>query len=223
MAAYLQRYVDHFDLPVRSGVTVQRLRGCRGDFTLETSAGRVAARQVVVASGPFRRPYVPEAAAGLSPDVHQLHSMDYRRPEDIPLGPVLVVGGGNSAAQLALELAATHDVTVASPGPPWFLPEDVLGVSMYWWSLLSDVLNARSTSWVSRYIRRRGDAIVGRQLREQVERDRWPRCCGARAFAPTPTGCRSPVRWTRPGRRCTTGAGHRWKGCTGWGCRGRPG
>jgi putative flavoprotein involved in K+ transport len=172
MAAYLQRYADHFDLPVRSGVTVQRLSGCSGDFTIESSAGRIAARQVVVASGPFRRPHVPEAAAGLSAEVHQLHSMKYRRPHDVPSGPVLVVGGGNSAAQLALELAATHDVTVASPGAPWFLPEDVLGVSMYWWSLLTGVLNARSTSWVSRYIRRRGDAIVGRQLREQVERGR---------------------------------------------------
>lgn len=172
MAAYLQRYADHFDLPVRSGVTVQRLRGCSGDFTIETGAGRVAARQVVVASGPFRRPHVPEAAAGLSAEVHQLHSMQYRRPQDVPAGSVLVVGGGNSAAQLALELAATHDVTVASPGAPWFLPEDVLGVSMYWWTLLTGVLNARSTSWVSRYIRRRGDAIVGRQLREQVERCR---------------------------------------------------
>lgn len=169
MAAYLHRYADHFDLPVRSGVTVQRLNGCSGDFTVETSAGTIAARQVVVASGPFRRPYLPEAAMGLSAEVHQLHSMHYRRPDDVPPGSVLVVGGGNSAAQLALELAASHDVTVASPGDPWFLPEDVLGLSMYWWTLLTGVLNARSTSWVSRYVRRRGDAIVGRQLREQIQ------------------------------------------------------
>ena len=57
---------------------------------------------------------------------------------------------------------------MASPGPPWFVPEDILGISVYWWMLLTGTLNAKSTSRVSRYIRRRGDAIVGRQLRGLV-------------------------------------------------------
>jgi putative flavoprotein involved in K+ transport len=97
--------------------------------------------------------------------VTQLHSFAYRRPSDIPAGDVLVVGGGNSAAQLALELASSHRVTLASPGPLWFLPEDILGISMYWWTLLTGILNAGADARISRYIRRRGDAIVGTELR----------------------------------------------------------
>ena len=164
MAGYLRRYVVHQALDVRTGVAVQRLSGGPGDFTAQTSAGAVRARHVVLATGPFHRPYVPDAAARLGPDVHQLHSYDYRRPEDVPPGAVLVVGGGNSAAQLAVELARTHDVTVAAPGRPWFLPVRLLGVDLYWWSYLSGVLNADRDARASRYVRRRGDAIVGREL-----------------------------------------------------------
>ncbi len=100
------------------------------------------AHDVVVVAGPFSRRYVPSAAGDLSSEVHQMHSYDYRMPADVPPGDVLVVGGGNSAAQLAVELAQTHAVTVAAPRPPWYLPVSVLGVDLYWWSLLSGVLNA---------------------------------------------------------------------------------
>ncbi|GAC1610163.1 MAG: hypothetical protein NVS3B26_15480 [Mycobacteriales bacterium] len=76
--------------------------------------------------------------------------MHYRRPSDIPAGEVLIVGGGNSAAQLDIELAGSHTVTIASPGRLWFLPEDILGAFMYWWTLLSGVLNAKDDAWISR-------------------------------------------------------------------------
>ena len=170
MAGYLRTYATRMHLPVQSGVQVSRLTHDPDGFTAATSAGDIRARHVVVATGPFQRPFVPDAAAGLDPEVSQLHSADYRRPDDVPPGGVLVVGGGNSAAQLALELSATHAVTVASSGPLWFLPERVLGVNLYWWLLLSGVLNASSTTRVSRYVRRRGDAIVGGQLRTMVHR-----------------------------------------------------
>jgi putative flavoprotein involved in K+ transport len=169
MADYLRRYVARHGLDVRTGVDVQRLSGGPRAFTASTSAGAVSARHVVVATGPFHRSHVPEAAARLAPDVCQLHSYDYRRPTDLPPGEVLVVGGGNSAAQLAVELAGTHSVTVAAPGRPWFLPVSLLGVDLYWWTYLTGVLNADRDARVSRYVRSRGDAIVGRQLQALVE------------------------------------------------------
>ena len=166
MAHYLRRYVDRFELPVCTGVDVRRLSRGDGDFVAETSRGTVHAQHVVLATGPFSARFVPAAAAGLAADVHQLHSYDYCSPTDIPPGDVLVVGGGNSAAQLAVELAGTHRVTVAAPREPWYLPVSWLGVDLYWWSYLSGALNAGSDSRVSRYVRRRGDAIVGTELRD---------------------------------------------------------
>ena len=172
MADYLRRYVAHFGLPVETGLRVDRLTREGDRFTARTTAGTVHARHVVLASGPFHRPFVPAAGHDLHPDVHQLHSYDYRRPSDLPPGDVLVVGGGNSAAQLAVELEATHRVTVASPGPLWYLPADVLGLSTYWWLYVGRVLNASADAWISRYIRKRGDAVVGTELRELVRRGR---------------------------------------------------
>ena len=166
MADYLRSYAERLRLPVRTGVDVHRLRRSDAGFVAETSGGTVRAQHVVVATGPFTRPHVPPAADGLSPQVHQLHSYDYRSQEDVPPGDVLVVGGGNSAAQLAVELSATHRVTVAAPRPPWYLPTSVLGVDLYWWLLLTGLLNADRDSRVARAVRRRGDAIVGRELRD---------------------------------------------------------
>jgi putative flavoprotein involved in K+ transport len=166
MAGYLRSYARHAELPVRTGVDVRHLTREGGCFVAGTSTGPVRAQHVVVANGPFRRRHVPAAAAGLAPEVHQLHSQDYRCPADVPPGAVLVVGGGNSAAQLAVELAATHAVTVASPRPLWYLPVSLLGVDLYWWSYLTGVLNASSRSPVSRHVQRRGDAVIGTELRD---------------------------------------------------------
>ncbi len=80
MAAYLRTYVTSHDLPVRTGVDVQRV-GRDGDgFVADTSGGTVRSRHVVVATGPFHRRHVPGAAAGLDPDVPQVHSYYYRSP-----------------------------------------------------------------------------------------------------------------------------------------------
>jgi len=165
MADYLRTYVEHHGLPVRTGVDVQRLTAAGDGFIVETSAGSMVASQVVVATGPFHCRHVPAAAAHLAPEVFQLHSYDYRSPVDVPPGDVLVVGGGNSAAQLAVELSDTHRVTVAAHREPWYLPVSLLGIDLYWWSYLTGVLNADRDSRASRYVRRRGDTIVGRRLR----------------------------------------------------------
>ena len=172
MAAYLGDYAQRFALPVETGMGVSRLTRQHPGFLAATARGAVRARHVVVATGPFRRPHVPAPSAVLSPDVWQVHSRDYRHPGDVPGGEVLVVGGGNSAAQLAVELTQTHQVTVASPGPPWYLPKTILGLDTYWWTYLTGILNASHRARVSRYVRARGEAIIGTQLRDLVRNGR---------------------------------------------------
>jgi putative flavoprotein involved in K+ transport len=168
MAAYLNDYADRFDLPVDTGHKALRLTSSGDGFHAATTHGDFRARHVIVATGPFSRPNLPPASRSLDDAVFQLHSADYRRASDVPEGEVLVVGGGNSAAQLALELADTHRVTVISPRPLWFLPDTLLGVDLYWWLYLTGTLNAGAASPPSRYVRRRGDAIIGTELRRQL-------------------------------------------------------
>jgi putative flavoprotein involved in K+ transport len=167
-ADYLHAYAERQRLPVRLGTRVRWLRKEHDGFVVDTTTGRIRARQVVVASGPYTEAFVPAAADVLDPSVRELHSSQYRRPDDLPGDEVLVVGAGNSAAQLAVELSATRRVTVAAPGGMWFLPARVLGVSLYWWIFLTGILNGRSSRPVSRLVRRRGDGIVGRELQELV-------------------------------------------------------
>ena len=169
MQDYLVGYARRFELPMQLDTRAEVVEPADGGgFLARTNRGTISARQIVVATGPFSQPAQPAAADGLDPEVHQLHSSEYTRPADIPLGDVLVVGGGNSAAQLAAELAPTHRVTIAAPQPLWYLPEEILGISLYWWIYAAGVLNAGADSWVGRYIRQRGDAIIGRQLDQLV-------------------------------------------------------
>ncbi len=168
-ADYLADYADSLGLPVRLRTRVLALeQDVAGGFVANTTTGSIRARHVVVASGPYSSPFVPDAADGLDPDVAQLHSSAYSSPDDLPGQDVLVVGAGNSAAQLAVELAASRRVTVAAPGGMWFLPSRVLGISLYWWLWLSGILNGPSSSRVSRRVRARGDGIIGRDLQSLI-------------------------------------------------------
>ena len=187
-ADYLAGFADSQGLPVRLHTRVLALEpDGAGGFVADTTTGSIRARHVVVASGPYRTPFVPDDADGLDPSVVQLHSSAYRNPGDLPGKEVLVVGAGNSAAQLAVELAASRRVTVAAPGGMWFLPARVLGVSLYWWLWLTGILNGPSGSPVSRMVRARGDGIIGRDLQSLVAagtvRMLTERVCGAEGRA----------------------------------------
>jgi putative flavoprotein involved in K+ transport len=109
MADYLESYAERHHLPVRAGVRAMALRrNPSGTYTVETDGVGYEADQVIVATGAFQRPYVPPFAADLDPSIRQLHANEYRSPDQLPDGPVLVVGVGHSGSDLAFELAATR-------------------------------------------------------------------------------------------------------------------
>jgi putative flavoprotein involved in K+ transport len=114
MGDYLEAYARRFQLPVRNGVRVQRLsRRDDGRYLLEAGTRRCVADQVVVAMSNYQRPKRPSLATELSPDVLQMHSADYRNPSQLRPGDVLLVGAGNSGAEIAMELARHHRVFMA--------------------------------------------------------------------------------------------------------------
>lgn len=105
MAAYLETYAARFELPVRTNVKVERLSRQGDRFLLEAGDERFEAENVVVAMATFQRPRVPACAAELDPGVLQVHSSEYRNLAQLREGGVLVVGAGNSGAEIALESA----------------------------------------------------------------------------------------------------------------------
>ena len=133
MIDYLERYAETFELPIRLESPVRRVRGENGTFRLELDDGVVEADQIVVATGPFQVPRTPSLADELDPAVFQTHSVGYRNPGELPDGPVLVVGGGNTGFQIAQELAATRETHLAVGSRQMPLPQRIAGRDLFWW------------------------------------------------------------------------------------------
>ena len=114
MGDYLEAYAERFGLLVRNDVRVKRLSRDGEAYVLECTDGcRIRADRVVVASGAHRTPKVPSFGADLDPRTVQLHSSEYRSPAQLADGGVLVVGAGNSGAEIAFELSRSHPVMLS--------------------------------------------------------------------------------------------------------------
>jgi putative flavoprotein involved in K+ transport len=133
---HLERYAD--GLPVEQGVEVTSLAQRDGGFVLETSAGTLTPRRVVLATGAYQRPHRPD---GLP---HHLDVTEYRNPGALPDGPVLVIGSGQSGCQIAEELLrAGRDVFLSCGRAPW-APRRIGGKDLVWWLEQSGFLDQRT-------------------------------------------------------------------------------
>ncbi len=154
VADYFEKYIQTFSLPVKSGVKVNQLNFVNEVFQLQTTAGEIEAEKIVVATGTHPYPYIPAFARGLSMKIHQLHSANYKNPESLPDGDVLVVGAGTSGLEIAIEVAKTHK-TYISGNPTFHIPDRLLkyGGELYWW-LINNLLTIKTP--------------VGRKARQKI-------------------------------------------------------
>jgi putative flavoprotein involved in K+ transport len=130
VVAYLEEYAR--DMPVELDSRVTAVRQAGDGWVVEVHGDRsYEADQVVIATGPFQVPAIPEIAGRLDPDVVQLHSAEYGNPAALPSGRVLVVGGGNTGFQIAEELAASREVHLAIGSRQTPLPQRILGRDLF--------------------------------------------------------------------------------------------
>jgi putative flavoprotein involved in K+ transport len=190
VADYLKAYTKQFDLPVRLGTRVTSLRPESGAYSVSTERGEVlSARSVIAATGANQQPYVPAFAAALDPQILQFHSSDYRRPEQLPSGGVLMVGAGNSGAQIALELAETGRRVVLSGSDTGSLPRRFLGRDIYDW-LWPTLMRAPVQTAIGRRLMQgrlfAGDPLVGMSPKflERANLRRAGRTIGVRGGLP---------------------------------------
>lgn len=113
MGDYLESYAARFDLPVRTGVTVDSLTREDDSFVLTAGGRRFEAENVIVALSHYQKPKVPAFAGQLDPRITQFHSSEYRNPSQLREGDVLIVGAGNSGSEIGMELARSHRVWMA--------------------------------------------------------------------------------------------------------------
>jgi putative flavoprotein involved in K+ transport len=113
MGDYLEAYAKHFDLPVRTGIRVDGVSRQGDRYVVACGDRRIETDHVVVASGPCQYPKVPVFASELDPSIVQLHSSEYQGPSQLREGGVLLVGVGNSGAEIGFELSRTHPTWLA--------------------------------------------------------------------------------------------------------------
>ena len=168
VADYMQAYARAFARPARYHTRVTALERAPGGYRLHTSTGTYEAGQVIIATGAYQQPWTPPIAAGLSSQVTQLHSAAYRNPAQIPTGRVLVAGAANSGAQIAADLAGTHQVWLSQGAPIPRLPRKILGIPIHSFGDHLGLIPAPFDTWRGRT--QRGDLLVGPSLRQLARR-----------------------------------------------------
>jgi putative flavoprotein involved in K+ transport len=192
VADYLEAYATRFDLPVVTGISVDRLTKEGDRFVVSAGDRRFEAKQVVVATGAYQTPRVPAFASALDSTIVQMHSTEYRNPSQLREGGVLVVGAGNSGAEIALEASQSHPTWLSGrdtghePTRPGTLPDRLFTPVL--WFIVSRVLTVRTPMgrMVKRVLRDRGIPLVRVRRKDLAAAgvDRVPRTAGVRDGMP---------------------------------------
>lgn len=130
---YLQTYAKRFQLPIVTNARVEQVRIEKGRYYIQTATETYQARTIVAATGSFHKPNLPTYPNQASFDGTILHSSRYRSPLPFAGKRVIVVGAGNSALQIAVELAQHATVTLATRGPLTLAPPSIAGKDIHFW------------------------------------------------------------------------------------------
>jgi len=160
MADYLEAYAGRFSLPVRLGRRVRSLSRCDGGYLLLAGEERYVAENVVVATGPYHTPRLPGFARHLDSSIFQVHSSAYRNLEQLPEGEALVVGAGNSGAEISVELAAARRIYL-SGRDTGSAPAGLLRSRLFWWLIDRITADTRLGRRGKEFDRKRGTPLIG--------------------------------------------------------------
>ena len=194
VVAYLTDYARDFELPVELSSRVRAVRQGESGYLVELDDRSYEADQVVIATGPFQIPRVPANRRGAwTPSIMQFHSSEYRRPQDVPAGPVLVVGGGNTGYQIAEELARTHEVHLSIGARQTPLPQRILGRDLFRYLEATGLMGKTVESRIGQRLQRR-ETLIGSSPRAARRRH------GIHLHGRTDDASGSEVRFSDGGR-----------------------
>ncbi|MFC5591619.1 flavin-containing monooxygenase [Sporosarcina soli] len=169
IANYIKHYAETFALPVELNTEVLSVTKNEEGFCVETTKGIFYTSNVVVATGPFQEKLIPAFSSFLSGNILQLHSSEYKNPDQLQQGNVLVVGGGNSGAQIAVELSEERETYLAISKKPIYFPLTIGGMSVFWWLDKLGILKVTNTSLMGNLLQKKGDPIFGNELKKAIK------------------------------------------------------
>ena len=130
---YLEAYINEYNLPIRYGITVESVEHLGEDYLVKTTVGDYKACNVVIATGLHQKPKMPPFRTNLSPAILQIHSSQYKNPDSLPEGAVLVVGSAQSGSQIAEELYQSGRKVYLSVSKTGRIPRRYRGKDSYYW------------------------------------------------------------------------------------------
>lgn len=173
IADYLLAYQEKYELPISLNSKVQKITKNDGKFKISTTSNEVfSCENVIIATGPFQAPFTPKMSKLIKSDIYQCHTVDYRNPSQIQNGKTLIVGGGNSGMQIAIELIKESKEVYLSLGKkPRFFPYTILNKSIFWWLGILGILRFTVNSKIGKKIRE-NDPIIGKEIKPFIKNKR---------------------------------------------------
>lgn len=163
-AAYLKQYAKHFQIPVKHDTSVKSLRKSDELFVIETNNGTYHSKNIIVCTGAFHTPFIPEIGTKTSKEIFQIHSKKYKNSSQLKKGKTLVVGGGNSGVQIVEELVNEgKEVYFSYRGQLKGIGNNPLGV---WLTFATGLVFASKHSFVGKHIMKNGEVIIGTDLKK---------------------------------------------------------
>ncbi|HEY8402716.1 MAG TPA: NAD(P)-binding domain-containing protein [Cytophagaceae bacterium] len=166
---YLNAYARKFNLKIKLNCRVNKLEKRDNHFVVHTNSETYICVNVVVATGAFQDPFIPLYSSKPADSILQLHSSEYRNPGQLKQGPVLVVGAGNSAAQIAEEVSVYYPTYMVVRDKIAFAPSSILGVSIFFWLDWLGLMKAPPETASARLLMRKGKDVYANELKQLIK------------------------------------------------------
>ncbi len=158
--------MEEFDIPIKFNQKITNLKKEEDYFVLKSDSEVFKAKNVVVATGPFHKPFTPSFHTKISKDIIQIHSEHYKNPEQLQDGDTLVVGAGDSGVQILNEISNTNRTVYFSGNTNISsIPQQILGKTLWWWFKKIGFLSVSKFSYIGKKLSKGGQPIIGTDVK----------------------------------------------------------
>ena len=166
VADYLKAYVVKFNIQIEFNHKITSLKKQNGHFILESESKKFEAKNVIIATGPFHKPFTPSCHTKISKEILQIHSEHYKSPNQLKEGATLVVGAGDSGVQILNEVSKTNRTVYFSGNTNIMsIPQEILGKTLWWWFHKVGFLTANKYSWIGKKLSESGQPVIGTNVK----------------------------------------------------------
>lgn len=166
VAAYLKKYVNQFNIPIKFNEKITTLKKEKDHFILESKDSVFKTKNVIVSTGPFHTPYTPPFHSKIDDSILQIHSEHYKNPNQLQKGDTLIVGSGDSGVQILQEISETNrKVYFSGTTNIATLPQQILGKTLWWWFKKIGFLTAHKHSWFGKKLMTGRQPVIGTNVK----------------------------------------------------------